>query len=460
MRIQLLPLFLLAALAAAEPAAAAGPGTRVLTAGGDIYAVTQGRYGEVFPGGTAALAEDPVLAVSVIHPDGTSERLLVPESVGPAIEELASLVLAPDGETLHVLWQSTAADSSLRLSSLGADGWSATTSVSRGVPVLRGSLRAALTRTSAELTGEGAESPSRSHRSVLHVLWVEAGTGSVIYAPLVLGAGPYPGDHALFAIDQLVAPELEAGAPQGPWPAVALGPALEAGDDAGAAVTAFLLPNDGRLVGVEIRMIDSELSRLGNSLRAEILALSETLEPGSPDSLGALAAGARAHVAEAGGGLRPALQQLLATEIEDYVLDHGGDWAFQPEAMADRTRGRLIELGTDFDHAPVQRTGGGARPHLINLGQRWEGPLDAHDLRLRVTSVRRPPEIPEGTAGALLLSGDGEDALVAWEADGTAFFRESDESSEGGWGPAVGLGISGEDWSLVRGLLSARVRGR
>lgn len=456
---RLLPFALTAALAAAPALVEAGSAARVLAPDGDVYAVTQGRYGELFPDGSETLADDPVLAVTVIHADGSSETRLVPATAGPSAEELASLVLGADGETLHVLWQSSGAGSSLRLASLGADGWTDAVDVSRAVSVLRGSPRAAVTRDSVELPAGGAEAPGRVHRSVLHVLWLEADGDAVIYAPLVFEDGTYIGDHVLFALDRLVASEIESVAAP-PTPAGAVTLALEPGDDRGSAVAAFPLPGTDRMVGVELRMVDGGLSRLGDGLRDAILDLTRVLEPGSPDSLADLARGARAHVLAAGGGLRPALVELLATEIERYVLATGTDWAFQPGTMAERTRLELIELGADFDRTPVRRTQGPNRPSLVNVGLRAEGPIASHDLRLRIAAVRPAPALPEGVTGSLFLSGDGDDALVAWEREGVVSFRESDDRLEGGWGPVRSLGIEAGDDDLIRDLLRDRVRGR
>jgi hypothetical protein len=458
---------LLAIAALASPlagAAAAGPATRVLAPDGVVFAVTQGAYGELFPAGAEALPGDPVLAITIIHPDGASERLLVPDTAGPAEEELASLVLGPGGETLHVLWQSSAAGSRLRLASLGAEGWGAVVDVSRAVRVVRGSPRAAVTRDRTELPAAGEEAPARFQRSVLHVVWLEEVGGAVIYAPLVIEDGAYIGDHALYALDRLAAgggePALAGSSPlAGP---VALAPGVEAGGDAGAAVAAFTDPESGLLVSVELRMVSGELSDLGNRLREGLLEMTARLEPGSPNSLRELAAGAAARVIEAGDRLRPALVQLLAGEIEGYVLATGSDWAFQPETMADRTRGELLALGAAFDHAPVQRIHDDARAHLINVGHRSEAaPLPSHDLRLRVTAERPAPVLPEGVAGSIFLSGDGEHALVAWEREGVVFFRESDADAESGWGPVSSLGITtGEDPSPITELLRDRVRAR
>lgn len=456
---RLLPLALALSLAAAPAVAGGGPSTRVLAADGGIYAVTQGRYGELFPDGSETAADDPVLAITVIHPDGSAETLLVPATAGPTVEELASLALGPDGETLHVLWQSSAAGSSLRLASLGPGGWAEVVDVSRAVSVLRGSPRAVVTRDRLELPVGGTGATAQAHRSVLHVLWLEEDGGAVIYAPLVVEDGAYIGDHELFALDRLLPSGIASGAPP-PAPSSATTPALERGDDRGAAVAAFPIPGTDLLVGVELRMIDSELSRLGDSLRDRILDLARVLEPGSPASLGALAGGARSHLLEAGGGLQPALVELLATEIERYILATGSDWAFQPATMVERTRLKLVELGAEFDHTPVSRTQGPARPNMINVGQRSEAPIVSHDLRLRVTAVRPVPALPEGTTGSVFLSGDAADALIAWERDGVVFFRESDDAAESGWGPVRSLGIEAGDDDLIHGLLTDRVRGR
>lgn len=453
------------AFSAAAGADAAAPATRTLAPSGDVYAIAEGPYGELFPQGSETLAGHPVLAVAVLHPDGTSERWLVPGTAGPEVEALSSLVLGPDGGTLHVLWQSGAGSPSLRLASLGADGaWAEVVDVSRGVAVLPGTARAAATRDSAEVSGAEPDSSVTMSRNVLHVVWLEEMDGRTIYAPVVIEDHAYIGDHALYALDELARSAGGAEGAQGeggaaPAAGGILGPAIEPGGDGAAAVAAFVDPS-GRLITVELRMVSGELSDVANRVRDEILDLAGTLEPGSPDSLESLAGGARAQLIGVGGRLQPALLQLLADEVESYILSEGTDWAFQPEAMAARTRGVLVELGSGFDHTPIRRMHGGARAQLIGVGHRWEGPARSHDLRLRIAAERTPPST-DGAPAALFLSGDGEEALAAWELEGVVYFRESDDEAEGGWGPVRSLGITaGEDPSLITDLLRARVRGR
>ena len=44
---------------AAAPLSTAESASQVLTSGGDVYAVTEGTYGELFPEGNVTLADDP-----------------------------------------------------------------------------------------------------------------------------------------------------------------------------------------------------------------------------------------------------------------------------------------------------------------------------------------------------------------------------------------------------------------
>lgn len=434
--------------------------TRALAPSGDIFAVAEGTYGELFPQGEATLAANPVLAVAVLHPDGADERFLVPGTAGPELERLSSLLLGPDGETLHVLWQSGAGSPTLKLASRRADGaWAEVIDVSRGVAVLPGSPRAAVTRDVAEIGAPEFENDVRVSRSVLHVVWLEQVAGRTIYAPVVIEDGVYIGDHSLYALDELAPAAGPAGGEPTPAPTAGLGPAIEAGDDGAAAVAAFVDPASGRLISVELRMVSGELSDVADRVRDEILDLTATLEPGSPEGLQSLAGGARAQLIGVGSRLQPAVLHLLADQLEAYILEEGSDWAFQPEVMAERTRSVLVEIGSSFDRAPIRRTHGGARAQLIGVGSRWEGPVRSLDVRLRVTAERNPPAT-DGAPASLYLSGDGADALAAWEREGVVYFRESDDGAESGWGPAVSLGITAEDPALVRELLRERVRGR
>lgn len=454
---------LAAALLAALLPATAGAGLRALTGNGDVYFVESGRYAELFPEGGEAGDDDAVLAVSVLRGDGSAERLLVPETAGPEVETAAALVAGPNGAAVYLLWEAGTELSRLRLARLDADGWGEPVDVSRGSAVVAGSPKVMATRDRSLLTGgTGGEEGEAvlSHRSVLHVAWLED-PAEAVYAPVVIEDGTYLGDHALFDLGRFAPepPAAEPGAPAPEPPAVAARPllTLEPGQE-GAAVAAFTDPETGELVSLELRPVAGELSEIGDRVRDGIVDLTRQLEPGDPDSLESLAGGARAQLINVGHQLRPAVLGVLAAEIEGYVLETGGDWAFQPDVMAARTRNHLISVGASFDHTSISNLHGGARAQLINVGHHLEGPERSHDLSVRVAASRPVPELPPEAVSAVYLSASGAAALVAWEQEGLVHYLESEGE---GWSEPITLGIEASaDPDLVDDLLTDRVRGQ
>lgn len=453
----LLVMLLVGAAVAAPTAARAG--TRALAAGGEVYVATAGTYGELFPGGSAAAAEAPVLALTVIYPDGSTLRHLVPGTEGDGLDSSPSLYLGPNHDSVHLLWQAGDADGGLRLASLADGEWHGAIDVSRSYPVLSGSTRVAVTHDTGELPSAGGET-LLLHRSVLHTIWISPGDAGdrVVYAPLAIENGAYVGDHALYTLADF-GPPAPAGGGTAPEAGAAgpLAPTVQAGSDGRAAVASFTDPATGRLITLELRLVSADLSLLGDVLRRRLLELGNTLPPGSPDSLSALADGARGQLINVGSRLDPAARGYLAAAMETYILETGGDWAFQLDAMVERTRDHLLELAIAFDGAPLARLAGGARGQLINVGHHLEGLPLSHDLRLRRTAERPAPDTG-GAAGSVFLSADGEEALVAWERQGVVYFRDSDGAA---WGPVRSLGLElASDPSTVTDLLTERVRAR
>lgn len=447
---------LLVAVAATAAVPAAGAASRVLDADGDVYVVEAGSYGELFPEGRASEPGDPVLAVTVLRSDGSAERSLVPGTEGPGVERLAASVLGAEG-LLYVLWESEAETSRLRLG-IHAGGWNDTVDVSRGSAVRPGSARAAVTHDSGRLTGEGGEATS-TRRSILNVIWVEDGAGgaNVVYAPLVIEDGAYIGEHSLHSLAAFVPPAAAEGAAR-PGEPVRIAPSIEPGRGGRTALVALVDEATDRLVTFELQPVSRELSDLGDGLARELLSLIAGLEPGSPDSLGRLAAGARAYVREAGGNLEPAVVELLGTEVERYVRESGSDWAFQPDAMAGRTRARLIEVGGSFERGSISRLDDGRRAQLIDVGVRYVPDRRSHDVRVLAVSARALPPATGPAVCTVYLSNQGEDALIAWEDGGAVYFQESRGD---GWDDPQALGIGAEqDPQLIRGLLSERIRSR
>jgi len=448
---------LLVALAAVTATIPLAEGAaRVLDADGDVYVIDAGTYGELFPDGRASEPGDPVLAVTVLRSDGSAERTLVPGTEGPGTERLAAAVLGVEG-LLYVLWESDAETARLRLG-IHAGDWNETVDVSRGSAVRPGSARAAVTHDSARLTGEGGETTS-TRRSILNVIWVEDGAGEsdVVYAPLVIEDGAYIGEHSLHPLGAFVPPAAAEGA-EPAAAAVRIAPAIEPGRGGRTALVALVDEATDRLVTFELQPVSRELSDLGDGLARELLSLISRLEPGSPDSLGQLAAGARAYVLDAGRDLEAAVVEALGTGIDRYVRETGGDWAFQPDAMAGRTRARLIELGGSFERGSISRLHGGRRAQLIDIGVRYVPDRRSHDVRVMAVSARSLPPATAPAVCTVYLSNQAEEALIAWEDEGAVYFQESRND---GWDDPQALGIGAdEDPELIRGLLRERIRSR
>ena len=162
--------------------------TPVLGKSGDVYQVTIGTYGELFPDGAEATEDAEVLRLEARRGSGTVEHYLVPGSEADDSDKTPSLSFDASTGQLYVVWSSNNDSTLTRINLASFDGseWSDTIEVSGNIYSTKSAPRVAVTHDRFELA-EGSSGES-STRTVLHVVWSEDTTDGekTMYAPVVL----------------------------------------------------------------------------------------------------------------------------------------------------------------------------------------------------------------------------------------------------------------------------------
>ena len=83
-----------------------GVSDAVLGADGAVYGVEAGAYGDLFPDGSQAGPEQPVLALRVTLADGSRQVHLVPGTGDGDVEGSPSLIVEEATGTVYLLWES------------------------------------------------------------------------------------------------------------------------------------------------------------------------------------------------------------------------------------------------------------------------------------------------------------------------------------------------------------------
>lgn len=433
---------------------------------GQLYEVTTGPFGELFPEDVTLPADTPVLALDVVQPDGTRQRTIVPGSDGPEVEGALSVVFEDASGRLYTVWESkkTPTVSRLLLASFGATGWSEPIEISGDVSPLKDEPRVLIGRDRFARRNASGEQSSRS-RTAIHVAWREEGPDGrgLYYTPVILEAGRYVGWNPVVALA-----ELESEAPQ-PEPGseaseLLRAPELAAGQDIHSAIIGFLSPTSGRLVTVESRLLPGEIGFLGDDIRGDIIEIGNR----DREELAGIAKKCRDEVVQIGKRLNPAVVGHFADRVRGSVLQIDVQDPNRPiEAVADDIRGDIIEIGAQLFGGPG---GQGQVKKLLEVGSfsaaqagAPSGPAVTHLVLLRAVSERPEPPL-DGVPAKIFVSEDGERVLVGWISKGKVYYTET----------VAEPGSGGEAWAAVKhmtlterlgiseaaAILEARVRRR
>lgn len=426
-------------LSLAEPATALNAPEAAVGAEGQIYLVRTGTYGELFPEQGLGDPENPALALEIVHPNQSHERLLVPDTQDDDLEDSASVLFEDDSQTLFVLWQTKLNFLHSRLNLIGyRDGqWSQTIEISGSPFGWKSEPQIAVTRDSFD-TLEADDTLRTWQRTVVHLIWWEPGPvgPQALYTPVVLIDGVYTGWNPVYHLDELAA---EAGAPLAePNAALAEAPRIEAGMNGQSVVIGFVPTNGGEVVTMALELLPGEISALADAVRHQIIDVGRQVRgTGGP---GALADKVRHQIIDVGARLKlhPGVSAYAATQVHDWIA--ASDPQRPISSIADEVRHQIIDVGAHATDRGFDRLSARTAYQVIELLSSGDvdgtGSIAPPDL-IRVVKASARPAPRTGTQKhTLYLSGDGTGVVAAWPEGSTLRYRES----------------VGDGWSEVRTL--------
>lgn len=439
------------------PAAAAPSRDATVGSEGELYVVREGAYGELFPEQGLADPGNSALALEVTRPDGTSERILVPETETAHVEDSASILFEDESGTLFLLWQTKINVIHSRLNLIGfRDGeWTDSIEISGNPFGWKSSPQLAVTRDTFR-TQEADGSLRKWQRTVVHLLWWEEGAGFeplVYYSPVVLLDGAYTGWNPVLRLD-----DLEVVSGEGP-PAplnfpLAAAARIQAGRNGQSVVIGLVLPESGELATVAAEVLPGEFGFMADEVRHQIIEIGRESRPDEP---GFLSERVRHQIIEIGNrlGLHPSVPsyaaQMAIVEIE------GASSGDDPVVLADRVRHQIIEIGARLTDRGYDRGRMTSKLQVFETSNAEAAGAPPNLIRLVQASIRPAPVTGE-SENALFLSQDGREVLVSWQEGGRVYYRES---RRGGWSGVRSLSLGGDlDLSRARQILEQRAHER
>ncbi len=450
---RLLPALALAALFAA-PAAAQPNVDRAtaVAADGTVYAARVGTYRALFPTGTAAPANAPVLALDVTRADGTFTRQLVPGTDGAQTEGTPVVFLQEPSADVYLLWASnSSAGASLILRSYRAGTFSDSIALDDDPQAAKGVPQVALTRDA--YTAVDTRGNERTvQRSVLHLVWWQ-GAGrhpeDIFYRSVLFVDGSLIGAQAPVALGNL---DLDPAEPTAPQVAEGLvqAPLLDGGRNDHAALAAFANRRSGRLYSIELTVVPGELSSLADDTRDFTVGSGAVSASGDVQHIADLV---RAHIIGVGRRMPAGVLVALGEAVRAHIIGVGRNFAGDPVALADDARRYLLREG-----ANLLENGVDSPSILLNLSAILELPADStgssHQIQLRITGQRKSPLTPEAPH-RIYASPDGTRVLVSWNDSKQVRYTQANDT---GWTAPIGLSLSTLSQQAAESALERRVR--
>lgn len=425
---RLLPLFVIWALAGSTLWASPQQNA-VLGANGEVYAAKAGTYGELFPGGRAAAASTPVLALEVTNPDGTQERLLVEGTDTPDREGLPFLLYEESSRTVFLLWEAkrNAIHPILILS--GYDGsWIEPVEIIGNPFAPKASPQFAITHETLQVPGsDGA--PVTRHQTVLHIVWgEELANGSIetFYAPVIFNDGVRVEHSRVFKLS-----DFDTGAAASPdfSPGLRQTLAISRGRDERTVVVAFPSQRTHRLVNLEIDVLPAQLGRLADEARMHIVDLGA--RHSWPAGYKKVADLARMHIVDLGvRGFQSEVVQAMAQQVADLILKNQG--ADKIEVIADRARMHIVDLGAKLSDRGLRNSASASTVQIQEIPAESSSnakPAALQLLNFRLGAAWPAPEV-EGADVHFFPARSGSALLIAWPENGKIQYLETQED---GW---------------------------
>jgi hypothetical protein len=423
---------LIVGLSLTAPSAFAADWQAVLGAGGEVYVAKTGTYGQLFRGVKPAEAGNRVLALEVTAPGEAPQRLLVPGTQDAEEEKAPALLYEDRSQTLYLVWQSQISiHPILRLTAYDGKWWSRPLEITGNPFAPKTSPQLALTRDSY-LDVAGEEAVTR-HRTILHLLWEEEAAGDLLktfYSPIVFVEGVYIGRNPVFVLDDLL--EIggaDATAALSAPSSLVRSPTIQSGRDGRTVVIAYVSPENGRLVSVEVDVLPQELGSIADKARSHIIDLGRELR-NLPRDLPEVAAKARSHIIDLGRAFHREVIDSLATQVYVKILESDES---DIESIADKARSHIIDLGAKLSARGLRNPGKPAK--IAEIAGAAPDETGTMLLQVRVAASRPAPQI-DAAEPVLFLSESGQEVLIAWpdQKQNRVLYRDS----------------RGEDWNGVR----------
>ena len=440
--------WLLLGLALTSSAWADQDGKVVLGEGNTVYQLRNGVYGDLFPDGAAAAAENPVLALDVARAEGTRQRWLVPGTESPESEGSEILVYEAESDQIYVFWQSVVNGIHPTLYFVSFDGaqWDGLIELGGSPFALKESLQVVISRASrsASSTDSGFGA-----LTVLHVFWSEErpGISAKRYAPIFISDEGYLGWTPVYDVTNLITSG--AGSPGTEIsPGIADAVRAQVGSNRRSCVLGFLDPSTHQLRTYEIELIAPELADFADKIRAEIILVGLFARSHTE-----LASTIAERAIEWGTDFHEAALVYLVEVVRSKVETAEEELTEEGLALlGDKIRAEIILVGMKIGRGGLTES---ADPQILEISSPGD---DGPGQLLKVSSVsdREAPEV--GGEAQLWLSESGRDVLVTWEEGERIYYRESVGD---GWSEPAFLEVSAE---LGRGriyeTLAERVRNR
>lgn len=403
--------------------------------GGEIYVAKSGIYAELFPKGTRAHVDAPVLALEVVRPGAATERYLVPGTDGFDIEDIPYLYFEESSETVYLVWKSqNGVHPTLMLAGYDGRRWTDPIEVVNNPMAEKSSPQIAVTHDTYLVAGE----TEARHRAILHLLWGEE-SHDAFYSPIVLENGKFVGQNPVFQLTGFDGLQVSDSAE--PAESLLRSLRIQPGRDGQTVVATFTSAATRRVVSVEIDVLPAQLSHLADEARIHIIDIGRKYT--YPAQIKNIAEIARIHIIDIGRAFYPEIAAVLAQQVEQRILANGGKDDLKK--IADGARIHIIDIGAKLSGRGLRTVTGAsftvrteeiAGSATVPMGADKEPTRLSHFLQFRAASSRPVPQVGNGPV-TFIASKSGEDVLVAWTGKDRVSYRMS----------------QGDGWSDVREIV-------
>lgn len=385
------------------------------------------------------------------------ETVNVPGSLSESTTPLG-LVSSQTGE-LHVFWLSTANDvSHLWMSTRLESDWDGPHALMAGGEPVAFATAPRLMVDGDRLSLSFPDSDAiEFERQIVHVVWQENGTGTR-YSSFIIRNGRYVGWNEIVTVSSAYR-QAHADAEPNEIPAsLADHSAIVEAEKGGVLLT--LTDDDRSRIGtIRVGPVSLGSEILGDSIYEGMLDSAEVFDP---DDLSSLADEMGGHIIMVGSllDLDAAMASFFSERIASWLHEHGSDFGWQLDALADATRGESLDLSQSVYQSSLQVDDGYEIPvfDLVDF-------LDGNGHRDEFSRLMRLSVVADLAAPAHVgddievhVSPDGSALALSWLDADTGTVRWT-EGRHGAWSESKSLATSDDtDEAAIRQLISESIR--